>query len=257
MVVSTRNTLYSSSNGSPLVLDDETKRFLAETITGMVEGSLATMQRLAKIEFLKFSGDDVKGWVFRCDQFFLMEQTLEMDKYETTAREYEDAFDNLLSRVEVSEDHDVSLFMGGLPTKIEIGVRIAKNIRRCLLFNKFARSYIEMLLRRRIKALLLLTIQEHKCSGQLYSLVFSPEIKNEGGEFLEEDESLVDTGLMDLQAPLISLNALTSTTDFKTMRVIVVDGNKLVTNAECKEFKWQFGPTIFTTDVMILPLGGL
>nr|GEV93880.1 T-complex protein 1 subunit zeta 1 [Tanacetum cinerariifolium] len=34
-------------------------------------------------------------------------------KYETTTREYEDAFDNLLSRVEVSEDHVVSLFMDG------------------------------------------------------------------------------------------------------------------------------------------------
>ncbi|GJS27140.1 hypothetical protein Tco_0487760 [Tanacetum coccineum] len=130
------------------------------------------MERLAKIEFLKFSGDDVKGWVFRCDQFFLMEQTLEMDKYETTAIEYEDAFDNLLSWVEVSEDHDVSLFMGGLPTKIEMGVRIAKNISRCLLFNKFTRSYIEMLLRRRIKALLLLTIQ-----GSLKSLNNLPNPK--------------------------------------------------------------------------------
>ncbi|GKB45047.1 hypothetical protein Tco_0889989 [Tanacetum coccineum] len=199
MVVSTRNALISS-NGSPLVLDDETKRFLAKTIVGMVKSSLAIMQRsmremanniaalsmqnqqmgnigpqlnhsrLAKIEFPKFSGDDVKGWVFRCDQFFLMEQTPEMDKvtlisihlydkallwhnrlvrihavmtrfgnvyddpmfelknlkYETAAGEYEDAFDNLLSRVEVSEDHAVSLFMGVLPTNIEMRVRMFK-----------------------------------------------------------------------------------------------------------------------------------
>ena len=26
--------------------------------------------RLSKIEFPKFNGDDVKGWVFRCKQFF-------------------------------------------------------------------------------------------------------------------------------------------------------------------------------------------
>ncbi|GKD03450.1 hypothetical protein Tco_1178424 [Tanacetum coccineum] len=26
--------------------------------------------RLAKIEFPKFSGDDVKGWIYRCNQFF-------------------------------------------------------------------------------------------------------------------------------------------------------------------------------------------
>nr|GFA67962.1 hypothetical protein [Tanacetum cinerariifolium] len=47
-------------------------------------------------------------------------------KYETTAREYEDAFDNLLSKVEISEDHDVSFFMGGLPTEIEMKVRMFK-----------------------------------------------------------------------------------------------------------------------------------
>ncbi|GKC09138.1 putative mitochondrial protein, partial [Tanacetum coccineum] len=80
--------------------------------------------RMAKIEFPKFSGDDVKGWMFRCEQFFLLEQTLDLDK--TTVREYEDAFDSLLIRVEISEDHAISLFMGGLPTKIEMGVRMFK-----------------------------------------------------------------------------------------------------------------------------------
>ncbi|GJS08482.1 hypothetical protein Tco_0365278 [Tanacetum coccineum] len=199
------------------------------------KGPQLNHSRLAKIEFPKFSGDDVKGWVFRCDQFFVRKQTPEMDnvplisihlydkallwhsqfirihgnnvslgvykqaimtrfgnvyddlmselkilKYETTAREYEDAFDNLLGRVEFSEDH-VKYVPG------------------------------------------------HKCSGPLYSLVLLPEIENEGGEFLEEDESLVD---------------------------IVADGNKLVTNAKCKEFKWPFAPNVFTTDVMLLPLGG-
>ncbi|GKC54136.1 hypothetical protein Tco_1076881 [Tanacetum coccineum] len=89
MVVTTRNTLSSSSNGSPLVLDYETKRFLAETIAGMVKGSLETMQRLANIEFLKFSGDDVKGWVFRCDQFFVMKQTPEMDNVQILQKSQE------------------------------------------------------------------------------------------------------------------------------------------------------------------------
>ncbi|GJZ32919.1 gypsy/ty3 retroelement polyprotein [Tanacetum coccineum] len=159
-------------------------------------------------------------------------------KYETTAREYEDAFDSLLSRVEY--------------------------------------------------------VPRHKCSGQLYSLVLVPEIGSEG-DFLEIDESVVNNGLMDLQEPLISLNALTSTNNFKTMRVIgtvgkhllhifidcgsthnfldrnmakqlgcnirttcplsvtVADGNKLITTSKCK---WKFGPHPFSTDVMLLPLGG-
>ncbi|GKF09022.1 hypothetical protein Tco_0043246, partial [Tanacetum coccineum] len=138
----------------------------------------------------------------------------------------------------------------------------------------------------------------HKCSGQLYSLVLMPEIESERA-FLEIDESIVNNGLMDLQEPLISLNALTGTYNFKTMRILgivgkhllhilidcrstynfldrnmakqigcnikttcplsvtVVDGNKLLTTFECKQFKWQFGPNCFSTDVMLLPLGGV
>ncbi|GKB22159.1 reverse transcriptase [Tanacetum coccineum] len=374
MVVSTRNTLTGSSNGSSLVLDDETKRFLVKTIAGMVEGSLATMQRsmeeiaknitafssqnqqmgnrgpqmhhsrLAKIEFPEFSGDDVKGWVFRCDQFFLIEQTpkmvkqailnrfsngyddpmskLKILKYETTAREYEDAFDNLLSRVEVSEEHVVSLFMGGLPTEIERGVRMFKpktladaycltNLQHATMnavkkknktpftpsnsrYNSGSTSTFKPLrttsnnvsgtvntkpnnpvtgrnrrlsqkeyVEKRAQNFCFYCdkkyVPGHKCSGQLYSLVLVPEDENEKGGFLDKDETLVDKGSMDLQAPLISLIALTGTTNFKTMRVIAVtmaDGNNLITTSECKHFKWQFGSTTFTTYVMLLPLGG-
>ncbi|GKD63927.1 putative mitochondrial protein [Tanacetum coccineum] len=178
MVVSTRNSNPSTSNGTPLILDDETKRFLAETIAGMMENSLADIQRS-----MANMANDITAlrWVFRCEQFFLLEQTLDLDKvtlisihlydkallwhsqfvrthgtnvtwevykkailarfgnvyedpmselknlkYETTAREYEDAFESLLSRVEISEDHAISLFMGGLPTEIEMGVRMFK-----------------------------------------------------------------------------------------------------------------------------------
>ncbi|GKF49748.1 reverse transcriptase [Tanacetum coccineum] len=40
------------------------------------------------------------------------------------------------------------------------------------------------------------------------------------------------------------------------LAVTVADGNNLVTTSEYKQFKWQFDPTAFTTDVMLLPLGG-
>ncbi|GJW18125.1 hypothetical protein Tco_0025561 [Tanacetum coccineum] len=146
------NANPSTSNGTPLVLDDETKRYLAETIARMMECSLANIQRsmaemanditalslqnnqilnrgpqlnhsrMAKIEFSKFSGDMLRMVYQVC---YPMSELKNL-KYETTAREYEDAFDSLLSRVEVSEDHVVSLFMGGLPTEIEMGVRMFK-----------------------------------------------------------------------------------------------------------------------------------
>nr|GFA51937.1 hypothetical protein [Tanacetum cinerariifolium] len=46
------------------------------------------------------------------------------DGYQSSAKEYPDAFDTLLSRVDVSEEHDVSFYLGRLPTKLEIGVRM-------------------------------------------------------------------------------------------------------------------------------------
>ncbi|GJU12710.1 hypothetical protein Tco_1135106 [Tanacetum coccineum] len=91
--------------------------------------------RLAKIEFPNFSGKDIKGWVFRCEQFFVLIKSLMQRrfgsvfddpmvelknlKYETSAKIYEDAFDTLLSRVEISEYHVVSLFMGGYQLRLK------------------------------------------------------------------------------------------------------------------------------------------
>ncbi|GJX81501.1 RNA-directed DNA polymerase, eukaryota, reverse transcriptase zinc-binding domain protein [Tanacetum coccineum] len=60
------------------------------------------------------------------------------------------------------------------------------------------------------------------------SLVLVPEDENEGDGFLDEDETLLDHGLMDLQAPLISLNALTRTTNFKTIRVFGIVGKHII-----------------------------
>ncbi|GJV91315.1 putative mitochondrial protein [Tanacetum coccineum] len=181
-------------------------------------------------------------------------------KYETTAREYEDAFDSLLSRVEISEDHAVSLFMGGLPTEIEMGVRMFKP-------KTLADAYC------------LTNLQEATLNG-VKKKDRSAFVPNQSrwkvkGIFLDIDESVVNNRLMDLQEPLISLNALTdcgSTHNFldKNMAkqlgcnirttcplsVTVANGNKLVTTSECKQFKWQFGPHPFSTDVMLLPLGG-
>ncbi|GKA69695.1 gypsy/ty3 retroelement polyprotein [Tanacetum coccineum] len=135
--------------------------------------------RMTKVDFPKFLGDDVKGWIFRCEQFFSIDEDLENQKvklifvhlfdtallwhrqftrlngenvswnvykscilqrfgtlyddpiseirkvkYQTNAKEYQDAFDTLLSRVDISEEHVVSFYLGGLPAEIEMGVRM-------------------------------------------------------------------------------------------------------------------------------------
>nr|GEW72177.1 hypothetical protein [Tanacetum cinerariifolium] len=47
-------------------------------------------------------------------------------KYFKSAKDYQDTFDNLLCRVEVSEKQAISLYLGGLPTELEMPVRMFK-----------------------------------------------------------------------------------------------------------------------------------
>ena len=206
-------------------------------------------------------------------------------KYETSAREYEDAFDKFLSRVEISEIHALSLFMGGLPDEIAMGVRMFKpqtlayaycltNLQEATLeavkkknrsgysggHSRFAsnscqNSYSKPLLptptpvtntvrpkpnthvggnnrrltqkeyaEKRANNLCFYCDEKyvpgHKCSGQLYSLVVMPEVDVDETECLDDDEQFEDIGVEELQAPQISIHALTGTTNFQTMRVI-------------------------------------
>ncbi|GJU56064.1 putative mitochondrial protein [Tanacetum coccineum] len=289
MVVSTRNSLTDPTTSSSLVLDDATKRFLVETIADNQQmgnrGPQLNHSRLAKIEFPKFSGDNVKGWALLWHSQFVRTHgnnvswneykqailtrfgkgyddpmfELKILKYETTAREYEDAFDNILSRVEVSKEHVVSLFIGGLPTEIEMGVRMFKpktladayclaNLQEATLnvvkkktrppfipstsrFNGGSTNTSKPLMTNSTNASGIVNtkpntpvtrqnrrfsqkeyaekraqnlcfyydqkyVPRYKCSSQLYSLVLVPEEDSVEGEFLETDETLVDTGLI-------------------------------------------------------------
>ncbi|GKD94637.1 hypothetical protein Tco_1374474 [Tanacetum coccineum] len=47
-------------------------------------------------------------------------------KYDKTAKEYQDLFHTLLCRVDVSEDHALNLYLGGLPTELEMSVQMFK-----------------------------------------------------------------------------------------------------------------------------------
>ena len=135
--------------------------------------------RMAKVEFPRFQGEDVRGWIFKCEQFFLIDNTpddekvkiasvhlsekallwhrqfiriigenvgwemyktaiiqrfgsinedpmaaLKNAKYEKSAKEYQDLFDTLLCRVDISPEHAISLYLGGLPPELEMSVRM-------------------------------------------------------------------------------------------------------------------------------------
>ncbi|GJS36257.1 protein ABC transporter 1, mitochondrial [Tanacetum coccineum] len=114
-------------------------RALQEMVTinqGMNRNGRAQNQnqftRMTIVDFPKFSRDDVKGWNVYKNGILQRFGTMFDDpvseirkiKYQSNAKDYHDAFDTLLSWVDVSEEHAVSFYLGGLPTEIEIGVRM-------------------------------------------------------------------------------------------------------------------------------------
>ncbi|GKE19941.1 hypothetical protein Tco_1431453 [Tanacetum coccineum] len=138
--------------------------------------------RVTKIEFPEFSGDVVKGWMYKCEQLFRVDNVpneqkvplisihltditlmwhrrfmrllgsnimpqlvyrgaimqrfgnsfndplaeLKNYKFETSIEEYQNAFDKLLSRMDIKEYQAISFYMAGLPTNIELVVRMFK-----------------------------------------------------------------------------------------------------------------------------------
>ncbi|GKC56058.1 reverse transcriptase [Tanacetum coccineum] len=101
--------------------------------------------RLAKIEFPKFSGDDVKGWIYRCNQFFKIDGIKERDKIQLASMHvYDKALiwhqqfckrfgedypwelypKEAIKRMDLSEKHAISLFLGGLKMEISAHIRM-------------------------------------------------------------------------------------------------------------------------------------
>ncbi|GJS84166.1 hypothetical protein Tco_0750707 [Tanacetum coccineum] len=214
---------------------------------------LVIRHRLDKVELPKFYGEDVLGWNFKCDQFFLIDNTPKEEK------EYQDTFDNLLSRVEVSEEHVISLNLGGLPTELEMSATLEAVKKKSRPFmNQTTRRFgvsnlngsnkkksllplpttnnnwkpktntplsgirIKQLTQKeykdkRSKNLCFYCDQKyvlgHKCSGQMYSLIVLVDNKEEEEEYLDANETLVDAVSEEVQAH-ISLNALSGVSSF-------------------------------------------
>ncbi|GJW41349.1 hypothetical protein Tco_0067194 [Tanacetum coccineum] len=114
------------------------------------EGS-SRFSRMSKLEFPKFYGEDVHGWMFRVKQFFSLYSVHEEDKikmeailkifghvnedpiaelknlrYETSMNKYQSNFERLLNLVDITESQSISMFIAGLPATIELNVRMFK-----------------------------------------------------------------------------------------------------------------------------------
>nr|GEV14925.1 hypothetical protein [Tanacetum cinerariifolium] len=97
--------------------------------------------RMSKIKFPKFNGDDVKGWVYTCRQFFKIDGVDDNDRMELVSmhqqfcrrfgenypwnfKDYQEKFEELLNMVELDEKHAISLFLGGLKNEIILQIRM-------------------------------------------------------------------------------------------------------------------------------------
>nr|GEU39550.1 putative mitochondrial protein [Tanacetum cinerariifolium] len=111
-------------------------------------GIVSQYGRLTKFEFPKFYGEDVHGWLYRVNQKhgdnvswtvyeqkvknhfdFLFEDPmveLKILKHVTIVQLYQEQFEVLMNKVELSEAYAVSLFIGGLKDKIRKHVRMFK-----------------------------------------------------------------------------------------------------------------------------------
>ncbi|GKC06067.1 gypsy/ty3 retroelement polyprotein [Tanacetum coccineum] len=84
-------------------------------------------------QFVKILGDNV-GWAMYKTAIihrfrFVFEDpmtALKNAKYEKNTKEYQDVFDTLLCRIEISQEHVVSLYLGGFPIELEMSVRMFK-----------------------------------------------------------------------------------------------------------------------------------
>nr|GEZ32305.1 hypothetical protein [Tanacetum cinerariifolium] len=113
------------------------------------------LNQIHEISLQNLTGAANRGLIFRCVQLFLINtipedqkirllsvhlfdkaliwhrqflkvHELKNVKYDSNAKEYQDKFDDLLSRVEISVEHSVSLYLAGLPSELEMGVRMFK-----------------------------------------------------------------------------------------------------------------------------------
>ncbi|GJT66254.1 transposon ty3-G gag-pol polyprotein [Tanacetum coccineum] len=154
--------------------------------------------RLEKVEFLKFQWDDVRGWAFRSDQFFSIDNTPNEEKA---------ILDAVRKKNKPSSSFNGNRFSNG---------GNYGNASKPAIFPK-PNTIVNVAY-----------TPGHICVGQLFSLVLVPDEKDCFEDCLDDEvENRTSMGIEELH-PQISLNALTGTNNFQTMRVIGTVGKHMV-----------------------------
>ncbi|GJX53783.1 gypsy/ty3 retroelement polyprotein [Tanacetum coccineum] len=254
--------------------------------------------RMTKVDFLKFLEEDVRGWIFRCEQFFLIDSIAEDQKvrllsvhlfhkallwhrqflkvhgdnvtwlvyrdaivrrfgtvfddpmselknvkYDTSAKDYQDKFYDLLSRVDISVEHSISIYLGRLPTEIEMAVRMFKpqtltdaycltNLQEATLndvkkkskmqFSTSTSRYGSNVATNTSNPKPILALPNNTRTWNNKSNTAPPKTEE---EFVNANDSLEEIGNEEVQ-PQISLNALHGMSSFQTLRVVGLYADK-------------------------------
>ncbi|GJS33327.1 hypothetical protein Tco_0531709 [Tanacetum coccineum] len=101
----------------------------------------------------------------------------------------------------------------------------------------------------------------HNYSGQLHSI----EVLCEGDfdNYIDGDDETYEDYVGDMvgvsDSPQITLNALSGLNSYQTMRDmgrVVANGQRMISTSVCHDLKWSLQNEVFTSDMMLLPLGG-
>ncbi|GKC53699.1 putative mitochondrial protein [Tanacetum coccineum] len=208
--------------------------------------------RVTKIIFPKFGGDDVKGWMYKCEQFFkrqimrllgsdivpwlvyrgaIMQRfgnsfddplgELKNCKFECGIEEYQNSFDKLLSRVDTREDQAISFYMAGLPNDIELSVRMFKPQTLSVAYS-LSKLQVETneATKKRNKEPLFPTPRFNKYTTSGTAINNSDELDNEEEILICASENGEKFKQVYEEVPQISLHALNGVQSYQTMRVV-------------------------------------
>ncbi|GKC36257.1 hypothetical protein Tco_1048641 [Tanacetum coccineum] len=227
-------------------------------------GGTNQYERLTKLEFPKFNGEDVQGWLYIIHQFFLLDNidddaqrirlapmhvfdnalnwhkqfikrfggNVTWEMYETKVkRRFDSVFEDPTVELKNPKQNHFSV------DDIGLAVRMFKPTNLADVYCLAKMQEATIIVTKSIYAALLAT---PKARGV--------EELGEDGDLILTKEGVVNahtTSLID-EPPLISLNALSGVNTYKTMRV----------RGYAKKNVLHFQGITYTTDVMILPLGG-
>ncbi|GJS64833.1 reverse transcriptase [Tanacetum coccineum] len=177
--------------------------------------------RLAKVEFPKFHRDDVKGWVFKCEQFLLIDNTPPEEKKFVPGHKREG---QLLSLV--------VLPMKELEEKFED-----------------AQEELDKLENEELPQI---SLNAFNSASSFQTMRVVGIIANKYKLYI-----LVDSGcaynFLDIN---VTRRMGCKIIPISPVSITMAGGNQLVSVSECKGFTWQLKGETFVTDVLLLLLGG-